>query len=277
MKHLESSGSLVWDSMWPPRPRLNLLMLDNPAAALAPSVEGCYVHDSEDDSLPPFSFLTNDEDREKKAEFRAPGTYNVVVNPSSFTVLNEYRESSHDTIPNTSLAAKNLPQRPQRTSNLPRKKSREDLPDDPNVVILAKFEGEAVAMPSSSIRNVRSTTSTTSSPSLSSSATFTSYAESNQFPSQTLPTRKLFQLPLRNGQDHQLIAHFNKFVQPSLAQVHRDALGTPLDTDTLLAYDVFAQQAAHFPPVRILLVSLRLSILLLPQPGTADGPRLKYA
>lgn len=265
MKHLESSGSLVWDSMWPARPVRTLLMLDNPAASVEPSVEGCHVHDSEDDSLPPFSFLTNDEDREKKAEYRAPGTYNVVVNPSSFTVLKEYRESSHDVIPNTSLVIESLPQRQRRICSLPRQTSREDFTDDPNVVILAKFEGEAASMPVSSSRHARSTPSTTSSPSLSSSATFTSHAESNPFCSETLPTQKLFQLPFRDGQDHQLIAHFNKFVQPSLAQVHRDALGTPLDTITLLAYDVFAQQAAHFPPVRILFeVLLGFSIHSLP-------------
>lgn len=231
-------------------------MVDIPAASLAPSVEGCYVHDSEVDSLPPFSFLTNDEDREKKAEYRAPGTYNVVVNPSSFTVLSEYRQSSHDAVPNASLEAKGLPRRQRRTGSLPRQTSREDLPDDPNVVILAKFEGEAASMPISSIRHVRSTTSTTSPPSLSSSATFMPYVESNPFSDEALSTQKLFQLPFRDGQDHQLIAHFNKFVQPSLAQVHRDALGTPLDTDTLLAYDVFAQQAAHFPPVCVLFDSL---------------------
>lgn len=176
-----------------------------------------------------------------------------MVNPSSFTVLKEYSESSHGVTPNPSLVVKNSPQRQRRTSSLPRQKSREDLSDDPNVVILAKFEGEAVSIPVSSARRVRSTTSTTSSPSLSSSATFTLHAESNPFSSENIPAQKLFQLPFRDGQDHQLIAHFNRFVQPSLAQVHRDALGTPLDTDTLLAYDVFAQQAAHFPPVRILL------------------------
>lgn len=239
MKHLQCSGSLVWDT-----------------ASLSPSVEGCYVHDSEVDSLPPFSFLTNDEDREKKAEYRAPGTYNVVVNPSSFTVLNEYRQSSHDAIPNATLEAKSLPRRQRRTGSLPRQTSREDPADDPNVVILAKFEGEAASMPISSIRHVRSTTSTTSSPSLSSSATFMPDVESNPFSDEALPTQKLFQLPFRDGQDHQLIAHFNKFVQPSLAQVHRDALGTPLDTDTLLAYDVFAQQAAHFPPLFHALMAL---------------------
>lgn len=223
-------------------------MAENPAGSIAPSVEGCHVHDSEDDSLPPFSFLTNDEDREKKAEYRAPGTYNVVVNPSSFTVLKEYRETSHDSIPNAGLVTKSLP---QRQRSIPRETSREDLQDDPNVVILAKFEGEVVSMPTSNLRHVRSTTSTTSSPSLSPSVTFTSHVDNNPFSSQASPNQKLLQLPFRDGQDHQLIAHFNRFVQPSLAQVHRDALGTPLDTDTLLAYDVFAQQAAHFPPVRI--------------------------
>ena len=45
------------------------------------------------DVLPSFSSLTNDDDREKKAEFKPLGTYNVVVNPASFVQLEEYRET----------------------------------------------------------------------------------------------------------------------------------------------------------------------------------------
>ncbi|KAL8717986.1 MAG: hypothetical protein Q9225_004829 [Loekoesia sp. 1 TL-2023] len=43
------------------------------------------------DFLPPFSTLTNDEDRERKAEFRPPGSYNVIVTPSSLAGLDEYK------------------------------------------------------------------------------------------------------------------------------------------------------------------------------------------
>jgi hypothetical protein len=47
-----------------------------------------------DDSLPPFSALTTDEEREMKAEFRTPGIYFVVANPRSFECLPEYRHLS---------------------------------------------------------------------------------------------------------------------------------------------------------------------------------------
>jgi len=48
---------------------------------------------SVEDSLPPFAALTTDEEREKKAELRNPGTYHVVVNPRSFVSLSEYVSS----------------------------------------------------------------------------------------------------------------------------------------------------------------------------------------
>jgi hypothetical protein len=49
------------------------------------------------DSLPPFSILTTDEERERKAEVSSPGTYHVVVNPNSFSGLPEYFDRFEDT------------------------------------------------------------------------------------------------------------------------------------------------------------------------------------
>jgi hypothetical protein len=40
-------------------------------------------------ALPPFFELTNDEDRELKASTRLPGTYHLVVNPTSFLSMEE--------------------------------------------------------------------------------------------------------------------------------------------------------------------------------------------
>ena len=49
---------------------------------------------SEDlDDLPPFRFLTNDEEWQRKAEYQPPGTYYVVTNSNSFADLEEYRVS----------------------------------------------------------------------------------------------------------------------------------------------------------------------------------------
>ena len=48
------------------------------------------------DTLAPFTTLRNDEERQKKAEYRRPGTYFVVAIPLSFVDLEEYRNTSND-------------------------------------------------------------------------------------------------------------------------------------------------------------------------------------
>jgi hypothetical protein len=47
-----------------------------------------------EDTLPPFSTLTTDEERERKAETRGPGQYFVLANLGSFASLPEYRDES---------------------------------------------------------------------------------------------------------------------------------------------------------------------------------------
>ena len=44
--------------------------------------------------MPPFSTLTTDDERERKAESRDPGTFVVVANLTSFADLPEYRDES---------------------------------------------------------------------------------------------------------------------------------------------------------------------------------------
>ena len=48
------------------------------------------------DYLPSFASLANDEDRERKAEFKIPGTYYVVANQASFMNLEEDRQTIHE-------------------------------------------------------------------------------------------------------------------------------------------------------------------------------------
>lgn len=228
------------------------------ATSITPSVEGNHINDFKADSLPPFSVLTSDEDREKKAEYRAPGTYNIVVNPSSFTNMEEYRGSSNEPTPKLKLARANSLQRQQSMSSITGLGSSGDPQDDPDVVILAYFEADTMSMSVSNNHNTHSTISIASSPSISSSTSYTSHTDVATFLNEAMPAQNFVQIPYRNGEDDQLIAHFNKFVQRSFAQVHRDALGTTSDTHTLLAHDVFAGEAAHFPPVCIIFPSLQL-------------------
>ena len=52
------------------------------------------VNGEEDHDLPAFNLLTNEEDWQRKAESRPPGTYFVVANSESFADLDEYRMTS---------------------------------------------------------------------------------------------------------------------------------------------------------------------------------------
>lgn len=214
-------------------------------------VEEMPIQDADEDHLPPFSSLTNDEDREKKAEFRAPGTYNIIVNPSSFADLEEYRESSSYSERASGWKISSLNQRNHQSnkSGISSIHSNEHLEEDPNVVILEKFEGDAVIMPVMNIRHPQSSTSVVTSQS--SSRQVSPRATLSPLFGETVPAQILLQIPPGKDDDSRLIAHFNRFVLPSFAQVHRDALGTEADTNTLLAHEVFAQNSAHFSPVRV--------------------------
>lgn len=246
MKNRGCTESLAWNGRLPDSVVLTMLIRGNLAFSV---VEEIPIQDADEDHLPPFSSLTNDEDREKKAEFRAPGTYNIIVNPSSFVDLEEYRESNDysNRAPgwkNSSLDQQNYPRNKTGISSL---HSNKTFQEDPNVVILEKFEGDAVIMPVMNIRHAQSGASVETSQS--SSRQVSPRATLSPLFDETVPAQIFLQIPPGKDDDRRLIAHFNRFVLPSTAQVHRDALGTQADTDTLLAHEVFAQNAAHFSPV----------------------------
>lgn len=79
-----------------------------------------------DDPLPPFQTLTTDEDRERKAETRDPGSYYVLTNPDSFASLPEYRNEDHEEIKSEQSA--------EEFQNA----AAED--PDPDIVIIRAFE-----------------------------------------------------------------------------------------------------------------------------------------
>jgi len=93
------------------------------------------------DDLGPFATLLTDEDRERKAEGSTPGTFNVIVNPESFQNLTEYSPIDVDSrrietpLRRGSIAA-------SLASSFGRDSMIEAvaLSDDPNIVILPKFE-----------------------------------------------------------------------------------------------------------------------------------------
>ncbi|KAI9849047.1 MAG: hypothetical protein M1838_000301 [Thelocarpon superellum] len=118
-RRVSTEGNVVWDPQ-------------------SPSRESSRARSVEEDDLPPFSELTNDEERERKAENHEPGTFHVVVNPESFATLPEYNEDEAGPGPSTTET---------RTEARAARESSLDSPladtDDPHVIILRHFEEPA--------------------------------------------------------------------------------------------------------------------------------------
>ncbi|GAB7355231.1 hypothetical protein MBLNU459_g5782t2 [Dothideomycetes sp. NU459] len=123
--NVSTTGNAVWD---PQAPR------NHARSSPTPSY----------DDLPSFSELTNDEDRERKAELQMPGTYNVIVNPGSFSNLPEYGV--------TGTRARGASMNSGRSSFDSHSSSSEasrgrTAVDDPNIVVLTKFEDVSMSLP----------------------------------------------------------------------------------------------------------------------------------
>ena len=210
----------------------------------------------QEDLLPPFSELTNDEDRERKAEYKKPGSYNLVVNPLSFAELDEYKDSRHDRKSPKSMISRGSGS--DRGSQFDNEQTQHDeinsdhfndTPtfNDPDIVILRVFEDDTrTGSPTSAIVPARSSrTPTLSLPSSAGSSHPTNYF---RFSYDSTP---LMRMAHHDGRDHQLVYYYKTYVHRHLAQVHRDTLGVSLETGVLSAPDVFERQAASFLPVRL--------------------------
>lgn len=198
-----------------------------------------------EDLLPPFSSLTNDEAREKKAEFHSPGTYILVLNSSSFAEFDEYKESSKNSPSSRPESVHSDPYSNDRThyNNIFTNENDTQTSDDPDIVILKVFEDDSRKLPSPSSATTRRPSSSFSVPSSATSAPRSDYF---RFSYENTP---LMRMAAKDGRDHQLVFYYKNFVHRHLSQVHRDSLGTSLETGALSAPDVFERQAANFPPV----------------------------
>ena len=200
--------------------------------------------------------MTNDEDREKKAEFRKPGSYHLVVNPSSFAEFDEYKDNGHDR--NSPRSATSKGSGNEYSGHFSNSQTQYDelhgydfnemqTSGDPDIVILKVFEDESHKLGSPTSAVVQRRASTTPVLSQPSSAGSTSRANYFKFSYDNTP---LMRMAHKDGRDHQLVYYYKNFVHRHLAQVHRDSLGTSLETGALSAPDVFERQAASFLPVR---------------------------
>ena len=210
----------------------------------------------QEDLLPPFSALTNDEDREKKAEFGSPGSYHLVVNLSSFAEFDEYKDNRHDRSSTKSSLSKGPGSvhsdqfsNDQTQYNGPKGDdfNPTQTSDDPDIVILKVFEDDTRKFGSPTSAVVQGRSSNRSTLSLPSSAGSAHPADYFRFSYDNTP---LMRMAHKDGRDHQLVYYYKNYVHRHLAQVHRDSLGTSLETGALSAPDVFERQAASFLPVR---------------------------
>ena len=210
---------------------------------------------TQEDLLPPFSTLTNDEDREKKAEFRKSGSYHVVVNPSSFVDFDEYKNSRHGWDSPKGMKSGGIEpnhhfSNSQTQFGEPHGDHFNDTQasNDPDIVILKIFEDDTHKLGSPMTAAVQARPPRTPNFALPSPGGFAHGADHFRFSYENTP---LMRMAHQDGRDHQLVFYYKTFVHRHLTQVHRDSLGTPLETGSLSAPDVFERQAASFLPVRL--------------------------
>ena len=120
--------------------------------------------------------------------------------------------------------------------------------DDPDIVILKIFEDDTHKPGSPTTTVIQARPLRTSSFVLPSPGGSARGADQFIFSYENTP---LMRMAHQDGRDHQLVFYYKTFVHRHLAQVHRDSLGTPLETRALSAPDVFERQAASFLPVRL--------------------------
>ena len=209
-----------------------------------------YTNQAADDLLLPFALLTNDEDRERKAEYRAPGTYNVVATLESFANLKEYRGDASMVVRNRIATLDDILVDQQRANSLGSRKSSADISTDPDILILDDFEDNTRRISASGSMSAQSRTHRTTPSPITSSGAITQRTDSPDHGTQLADIANL------DGEDARLISFYQDFVCRHVLQVHNDSLGCPRDTGTRSVQDILETEAARFPPVRVLPTSL---------------------
>ncbi|KAI9717547.1 MAG: hypothetical protein M1812_004688 [Candelaria pacifica] len=200
------------------------------------------------DALPPFATLTNDDDREKKAESQDPGTFNVIVNPDSFLGLPEYSDSGSPAPLEISAARHDAGQRINHT-NLEARPYRDQV-RDPNIVVLRKFEdsGKRLStLPWQSQSQPKSSKSSVSP--LLSSAGVSRHTDDLEVSDESRSDRSMIEIARRGGKDAKLLEHYRGFVWRQVIQIHRHRVSRPAGAGVNADVDAFEEEAGTFPPL----------------------------
>ena len=195
----------------------------------------------EDDNLPPFSQLTTDEDRERKAEFRIPGTYHIVVNLSSFASSTGSDDEAED-VKSPSIVS---PKTPRKHSTAQRRPPKKDCFEDPDTMILGSFEESIRGLPSL-VLNPQSGLSDT--PSVESHSPFP-YPQSIELIRYHSEPRSLMDMMHVRSSDRHIVVFYNNFVRRQFNQVHQDTLGNYAQSGSMTVTEVLDQIATSFIPL----------------------------
>lgn len=210
------------------------------------SLRSTYDYHPDEDRLPPFSMLKSDEDRERKAEHKIPGTYHIVANPASFAGLEEYRDSQDSSRCNSVSRPSRSPKGRSSSANKP-SSSNVDVYEDPETLILGTFEDNVRKMPTLGLLTTHLSKSPTSS--LTSHSPATSLFQTARLSSRSDENPPMFDSTVQSKADQEIVAFYRNFVRRQLNQVHRDSLGTPSQSENMTFSEVLDKNADSFPPV----------------------------
>ncbi|KAI4089170.1 MAG: hypothetical protein LQ344_005550 [Seirophora lacunosa] len=207
------------------------------------------------DFLPPFSTLTSDEDRERKAEFRRPGSYNVIVTPSSLAQLDEYKANHEDEkTPGTAgcKPSKNL----STVMSGPELEANVITLKDPDTVMLRVFEDNSKKLCSPNSPSPRFGQSSASGITSPSSGFSFQRTDTFMLPSQATPPPSTFEIKPQDNRDWPLLNHYRNNLSRHLFHVHRGSITPPLAQGALFTQELFERTVAAFPPLYHALMAL---------------------
>lgn len=151
------------------------------------------------DTLPAFARLTTDEQRSHKAESSAPGTYNIIVNPSSFARSQDYNNEVRYSV-TSSEAYQGTGDSATRSAET----THTIVGDDSNIILLSRFE-DASPLPPLSVYRTLSTDQLTAS---------TSRSRPMESPIDHRTARSPLGTP--SFSDQQLVTHFELNIFPRI-------------------------------------------------------------
>ena len=197
--------------------------------------------------MPVFALLLNDEDRERKAEFQLPGTYFVVLTDASFADLEEYQLSKDEVTRRQSISTAGYMQQGLIWGTHSSQGTQAYFTQDPNVVILDKFEETPLKPPPSNHPD----TGRTSPPTPTSLPTrFAAQTSRRELPPDSLQQQAQTAEGSPNRHEANLLSHYRSSIRQHLIPGNLASVAISGTTNPSMSDDMFEREAVTFPPVR---------------------------